>query len=517
MAQTRASLLTLGLTLGGLSLALAAPVAAQTPPPPSPEQARALEAQIGTWLKTNFAGTGPLPTRPVELTAEGDHYTVRIPFGPGKAGSIEPPDAAFTALARPIGGTRWSVDNQQLPPSMTIKTTESVPNDPDTKNPSPDATHKEPVTYRIKLGAQTGSGVIDTSFTTPANSSSTIQTIDVEKEAGAGVSLSHFGLTTTQASTRPTDASHTDVLSDVAITGYATKSELPDGTAVTLQADRLHVVTSLSGLAQAEFVPLIRLLAELGQLADSKKSDAEGPTPAQKVKLHALLQQAQGLLTGGTITESAEGVKYDIGGKTGRFDKVALSFGGDAPGDMLAAKMEFTLDGLVVDAVPPAFASYVPSHIAIRPVITNVSVGALTKMGLDATAPASPSGPDGKAPAKPNQADMAALFAKGGITYGFDGLLLDIAGTTLTGTGRFTSATPTTVTGQAELTATGLDALLAKAQGNPMLAQAVPVVIFLKGIAKTSGDRSVWQIAVNNAKVTVNGVDLSALMGGMGK
>jgi hypothetical protein len=32
-----------------------------------------------------------------------------------------------------------------------------------------------------------------------------------------------------------------------------------------------------------------------------------------------------------------------------------------------------------------------------------------------------------------------------------------------------------------------------------------------------SGDRAIWQVTVNNAKVMVNGVDLSALTGGLTK
>ena len=54
-------------------------------------------------------------------------------------------------------------------------------------------------------------------------------------------------------------------------------------------------------------------------------------------------------------------------------------------------------------------------------------------------------------------------------------------------------------------------------QSNPLLVRGVPALIFLKGIAKTTGDRSTWQITVDNATILVNGVDLSAMMGAMGQ
>ena len=48
-----------------------------------------------------------------------------------------------------------------------------------------------------------------------------------------------------------------------------------------------------------------------------------------------------------------------------------------------------------------------------------------------------------------------------------------------------------------------------------MLAQGIPVIIFLKGIAHTTGDHAVWQISVANQKLLVNGVDLSAMAGAL--
>jgi hypothetical protein len=107
------------------------------------------------------------------------------------------------------------------------------------------------------------------------------------------------------------------------------------------------------------------------------------------------------------------------------------------------------------------------------------------------------------------------LFSHGGINVGFDSLGLDIAGTQFAGNGKFNMTGPQTVTGQAEITANGLDALITKAQADPMLAQGVPVIIFLKGIAHTTGEKAVWQITAANNKVLVNGVDLSAMMGAM--
>ena len=127
-------------------------------------------------------------------------------------------------------------------------------------------------------------------------------------------------------------------------------------------------------------------------------------------------------------------------------------------------------------------------------------------MAMDATAP----GHDKSSPP-----DGRALFTHGGINIGFDTLALDIAGTRFGGGGKFTLTGPQSISGQAEIAADGLDALIGKAQADPMLAQGIPVIIFLKGIAHITGDHAVWQISVANQKLLVNGVDLSAMAGAL--
>ena len=331
--------------------------------------------------------------------------------------------------------------------------------------------------------------------------------VDLEKEGGAGASLTHIGQVSTQTSTRPVDASRADVLSDSTAQNYSVKTDMPDGTQFSIQADRLHVVSNLSGLAHDQLVPVFRLANQLGTIL-KEHGDQDGPTAAQKATLHDMLQKARDILTGINLDESIEGAKFELSGNSGSVKRAELDVAGDAPANALSASMAFTVDGLVLDDLPPTVAAYVPTHFAIRPTLSNLSVAALTQIGLDATAPV----PDGQPAPRPN---FAALFANGGIKFGFDSLALDVIGTHLTGTGSFTSTGPASISGEADFTARGLDALIAKAQSDPMLQQAVPVVIFLKGIARNTGDQAVWQVTVANAKILVNGVDLSAITGGL--
>ena len=65
---------------------------------------------------------------------------------------------------------------------------------------------------------------------------------------------------------------------------------------------------------------------------------------------------------------------------------------------------------------------------------------------------------------------------------------------------------------KAELRATGLDALIRRANAVPELKIAAPVLIFLKGIARQDGNESVWAISYVDRKMVVNDTDLSGLM-----
>ncbi len=491
-----------------IAACLAGPARAQTAP--TPEQALALEGQITAWLRTVVGPGAPLPTRPVQLSAEGDHYLVRVPLG--QPGKIQPADAAFTARARMLDGTRWTIDDERLPDDFTITGSESVPDAPDAKNASPDGMHPEPVTYHVTLSGQALHGVFDPTATQPTTNGGTIATVELAKTGGAGASLTQVQQVALQVSTRPIDDAHLDVVQDVTTGSYKVRLTMPDGTPGTVEAQSLHVAAALSGLARDKLVPLARGLGALGRLAKTPGSDSsDGPTPAQRAQMRVLLQMAQAALTGGKLEETAEQISFDVAGAAGTMTRASISLGGDAPQDRLSAQMGLSVDGLVIPALPPAFAAYVPSHFSIRPTLSNLDLAAVTKMGMAATAPAPA---DGSPPvAGP---DVQSLFANGGIDVGFDTLELSAAGAQLTGTGKFNLAGPSQITGQADLTATGLDALITKMQDDPMMAQGVPVLIFLKGIARTSGAQSVWQLTVTNGKVLVNGVDLSAMAGAMG-
>ncbi len=486
-------------------LATAAPA-----PSPSPEQAAALQQQVQTWLTEVTGRTLTLPPDLVQMIPDGDHYRVMVALG--HLAAIAPKDAVATATARMIDDTRWQIDDRTLPASFQVTTKQSVPgvpDAPDAMDPGPNHRHAETITYAVTIGSQSSHAIFDPSYAATSSSESTITALDVRTEGVSTPSSQHWDRYAAQSSLRPTAPGRIDVLTDATIEGFRATQTLPDGTVGRTEARRFHVVGSMTGFAQDRLMPVIGAALHAVRAANAS-SKAPGDPAAKAADLAGgrdLLLAAHDLLKGGRIQETAEEVAFEVGTHAGSIGTVTIAFGADAPQDMLTGTMTLGLDGLRLADLPAAFAGYLPQHILLTPTIANVSVADLTRMAMDTTAP----GSSGRVPPE----DTAALFSHGGIVFGVDSLALDIAGTQFAGAGTFTLTDPNTVNGQMEITARGLDALMAQAQADPLLRRGVPGIIFLKGIAHTTGDRSVWQIAVANRVVTINGVDLSALAGGM--
>ncbi len=494
-----------------LSVAWGRPALAQAAAPsPSAEQAQALEAQIRDWLSQFVTGAekDKVPPRPVQFAPAGDHYRVTVPLALGDL--VAPADAAITLDAKMLDGTRWQLDNQHITSPLTVTLRQQVKDKPDPKDPGKTGTHEETIATTVTFGEQSGTQTFDPSFVTPTTGHSRIASLDVTQTGSDTLMTMHSGPIIADSSITPVNPTHVDAQVTEAGTGATIKGKTPDGAAFEIDMDQFHAVTAISGFSYQSYVPLLHALvdsAAAAQAVKDKPSD-DAVRTASETAARTLLAASKGLLTGARVDETVQGVKFDFAGQKGTLDKYELAFDGAAPQDTLTAGLSLILDGLSLPALPPQFADYVPTHIALRPTVSNVSTADLTKLMTDATTPG------GHSPAL--QADMDSLFQHGGLNFGFDTLELAVAGAKLAGNGKFVMTGPEDISGQAELTATGLDALIAKTQANPALAQGVPVMIFLKGIAHVSGDQAVWQISVAGKKVLVNGVDLSAITGGMG-
>ena len=136
-----------------------------------------------------------------------------------------------------------------------------------------------------------------------------------------------------------------------------------------------------------------------------------------------------------------------------------FAMGGEAPDGKLHTWLDIGLDDPASPSLPPKIAAFLPHHIEIKPSLSGVLTADLHKLALDATE----EGADNKSLTP----DVDAMFAHGGVDLGIETLAFDLGPAKVDGTGRLTVLSPTTWHGEAHLTASGLDELMAQARTDP--------------------------------------------------
>jgi len=475
--------------------------------PPTPEQAQLLEQQLRAWYAATF-GAGPAaPDHPARVTAEGDHYRIAAPFA-GLFGARAEGAGAVTAAMRPLPDGTWSLDDIRVPsPQHFTMTLAAHPQHG--KGPGAPV----PVDVNLTLADQKAHAVFDPSYAAPSTFTGSYGAFDMRLDSAVEKQTQHFDGYTVNASLRPAAGGRIDVLEDVVAHGYASTQHDPDGHELRLQAARMQIASHLDAVDRTRVPPVMQAAMRLSGAMMSAMDTARAQPGAEKAlppldrtTLHDLLLALRDVASGGEVDETLDGLHVAFDTHTVDLAHAALGLGAEAPGGMLEAHLALALDGLQVPELPLQANQYMPRHIELRPMISGVSVADLTRMGLMATEPDfTPSrlGPQ-----------VDTLLSHGGITVGFETLAFDIGPAKFSGRGKVLVHSSADQTGQAEIEASGFDALMQKVQKDPALSEGFPVLVLARGLARPSGDRLVWTIDLQGDRLTVNGTDLSSVLGG---
>ncbi len=479
-----------------LALSAAGPVHAQNA---TPDQAAALKAQITGWL----AGTAPALAAgpgPVLVTPAGDHLDVSVPMrlsGPLRG------EVQLNATARTHDGI-WTVTGirNKLPATFTFDM--PVPKG----EGKPGRARTTPVVYTVNAQDQDGRIDFDPSFATPSTWSSTMKNFTMLTE-GAGVSrASTFAEMSSTSSLIPNGTDRADFKSEATGSGYTLVSKAdPDLPAFTFSAAGIHAAATAMGVKRDQAGNLFMALYEIGNLHAQNKAGAQaaqaGVPPALLAKALAALQDFGSDMR---LQETLDTITVDVIGKTFKLDKMNFAVGGKSDQGLLRSDLELGYAGLKVpDFGMDGLEGLVPTGITINPYITGVTTADLVRVVTALNEKKDPS-----------PADMAALFSHGGVVTGLDQLSINIAGTSFTGQGKLTMTSPTAMTGTAQLVAENYDTMVQKVSTFPMAAQAMPVLIFLKGIGKADGDKLVWNITYQDGKALINNIDVRSMLGAAG-
>lgn len=440
-------------------------------------------SQLTAALSVISGGTLATPEHPLRVTPDGTAFNVRVPL----PNLIEPPDAALTARAQPLGGGVWEIAAAALPAAGTLTAMQAGP------RPAPR------IAYSI--GGQTITGKIDPSLAKPSPFRIELRDLVVMADDGKDLSKQTIarnlieGVLTGEPGNRMTLRAQTTmgdwrigvrddngVMRDITIRSAASSAEL-EGLDRT-QSEKLRtLMQNFVGSAQA------------ATASGNKQGDL---TTQQRAQLAAMVSALKDVLNRLNIEETVEGVHFqgpnDTEGDIGRF-RIAMS--GESRDDKLNANIDLALHDLKVSNIPPQFAAYLPSVLQIRPALAGIHTSAVIRFLQHAADGASPDS---------LQAEALALLVQPGARIGIESLSYSAGPLHLEGSGRMLPPSGGIPGVEAHIKARGIDATLAMAQRDPNLQQAMPVIFLIKGMAKAQGDALVWDVAFNDGELTVNGV-----------
>lgn len=486
--------------LAACGLALLPGVAAAQSAPAVPDAAT-LQTQLRTWFTTILAPAVTLPEPPLTVTRDGDKFRLRLPasYWSGQG------DGDITADLRQIEGGVWSLDGLKAPSNGTFSS--AIMGD---KGAIP------LIEARFQIGEQDIRAVIDPEMR--RRSSITLDTRDVVMDIRIDddKQAQRIERYTLQGTVTPAADGRFDVVQDTAMTGWIATAQTAVGLDTEMSARRARVAVRLDGVRSDRLGTAFTTLKELVAVAmadrvtGDKDPSAKPAMPSPDLtligrqKARTLIEAFRDMANRMEAEETVDDFTMMIP-VVGQIALGQLQFGmgAEAPDGRLRAWMDMSLHGLQADAIPPNLRDFIPSRVAMRPVISGVQTERIFNLLLRTLE----ENPDMAA----LEAETLALLASTDTVIGLESMAVDLHAARLSGNGRLRLFGKDKAGIEARLTMTGFDALMADMNKNPDLKVTTPFLVMARGLARQEGDKLTWDLAISDSQALVNGVDVMAM------
>lgn len=459
------------------------------------DQARTLDGQIRSWIGTQLGALVDVAALPLRIVAQGDLLLLDVPFGGdiGQGAAAVSPGAVSVKL-KPLEGGRYSVEDARITSPLSLRAT--------------DGPKGAPTAMSMAIAEQTTRGIIDPNFATTSSLTTKFGGYVVTVDTPNGRQSSTINTATSHQVWQPAGDGRVNATGESVLEGYSTSDTMPDGTPTRLTVERVRVSAGADKFDFARLGFVLRSGLELTGVSSggATKLPADGAlTPQQKVNLRQLIGELGALFESVRSEQVWENARLQMGPNGGSLRKLAMGFSMGAPKGMIEARFPIAVEGFDSPQIPPGpLRDVLPRSVSLTPRVSGVSKAALMTLLTDAVDAA----PD------TSGLEQAAdtLLAAGSAAFGIDDLAFDIGPMKVTGSGELLVGPAREVTGEAEIRATGLDALIRRANATPDLKAAAPVLIFLKGIGRQDGQAMVWAITYADKELMVNDTNISDMM-----
>jgi hypothetical protein len=457
-----------------------------------------LETELHDWLGSLLGPNAGLGQRPVRLTPQDGHFALEVPIS-GAVGrtAIVLDGPPLTATARGLDGGRWALDDIRLPSPLRVTL------------PGPHGASIGTITMQ----EQEQHAVVDPRLATTSTWDGRIGGYATRWRGPDGDRHSEAAHLHTHIAWQPAGGGRLDVTETASSDLISSSTRVEQVGVVSFSAGHAQVEAHIDRLAPGQVPLLLRAMLDLmPTLMTAASSAAAAPathhlTPEARAALATALDAAGDLLSGFGEQVRLQNVHVHAPTFDAAMRSVEFGASGAAPEGRLRLRLHLAMDGFDSGALPDGpLHDYLPRHIAFTPRLSGLAADRVLALLRKVVAS------DGNDPALAGEAQ--ALMWEGPLAIGLDELAADFGPAVLSASGEVRIAGPDQVTGQARIRMTGLEALIHDMQALPMLQQALPVLIFLKGIGAPEAGATVWNVAYADGRVTVNGTDLSQMMPG---
>jgi hypothetical protein len=457
--------------------------------------AAALEGALRDWLLALLGPQAGLGARPVQVVPQGDAFALTVPVaGPLGQTPLTLAGPPATATLRRLDGGRWALDDIRLPTPLRVtvpgRTGESV--------------------WTATTQDQDQHAVVDPTLTTTSTWDGTVGGYATAWHGPEGERQTQAAHIRSHLVWQPAGGGRVDLAETASSDLLASNARMAHAGLVSFSAARSQLALHIEGLAPDRLPALLHAALGAAVAAEAPASappDHQRLSAAQRQVLVAALDAAGGLLGGFGEQVRLEDVHLAGNGLDMALRAAEFGLSAAAPDGRVRLRLHLALDGIDSGRLPQGkLRAFVPRRLVLTPRMSGLSLARVLALLRDAA----------EDPDNPMLvAEATALAQDGPLTLGLDDVALDLGQTSFTASGEVQVAgSGGGMSGQARISATGLDALIHDAQAVPQMQPVLPTLLFLKGLGEIAGEATVWNVEVADGHVRVNGTDLGGLLPG---
>jgi hypothetical protein len=437
--------------------------------------AEALRSSLTEMLSLLSFGSVSVADGPAELTQSGNDVRIRLPLN----GFVAPAGASVEAVAHSAADGAWDLTSMTFPAAGALGTSID-----------------HVVSYTV--ARQAIHGRLDPKLTMPSTLVADLGAITLQTASGSQTSEQAIERITLDGTISGEAGGRADLLVRDAAYNWHLMARDPGVRESDSLVRHLDGHVSLAGLDRAQGRRFMAAAHSFTGTANASPRQAD-LSPSARAGLREMLDATDGLLTRIEADETLDGTKLSFSsGNSATLARAQLHVSGSSADQLLNVGMDVGLDELSLPTLSADSAAFLPRHVAAKSILAGIPANSLRALLRAALAP--------DADHAVLQSQATALLKAPGARAEIESVAFDAGPLQVRSSTRFVPRDNGEIGANIHISATGVDALVARVQATPSMQGVLPMVFLAKGMGRVQGDSIVWDIALGGGPLTVNGM-----------